>query len=95
MLLSSPSIQLSYNRAKCKGASEAQAMRNLLVSLLKVCQHREKIHSSFPIHSTVQRVTTPFPDNPLLVTKGSWMIISETSPQAWSFHPTTTTSLSC
>lgn len=34
-------VQLSHNRAKCKGASEAQAMGNLLSSLLKVCQVRD------------------------------------------------------
>ncbi|KAF2980592.1 hypothetical protein EK904_006406 [Melospiza melodia maxima] len=38
VLLSSPSVQLSHNRAKRKGASETQAMGNLLSSLLKVCQ---------------------------------------------------------
>lgn len=34
-------IQLSHNRAKYKGASEVQAMEDLLPSLLKVCQVRD------------------------------------------------------
>ncbi|RMC16146.1 hypothetical protein DUI87_08360 [Hirundo rustica rustica] len=50
VLLSSPSMQLSQNRAKCKGASEAQAVGDLLPSLLKVSQETSPQAWSFPPH---------------------------------------------